>query len=122
MQQKKCYCGSAADYADCCEIVHKDPTAARTAEMLMRARYAAFSTMNIDFIYNTTAPSSRRYQSKAAILAWARACKWMQLEIIRTSPQQVEFKAYYLDENMQPQTHHEKSTFLQLNGTWYFSL
>ncbi|WP_332033930.1 YchJ family metal-binding protein, partial [Kaistella sp.] len=45
---------------------------------------------------------------------------WTKLEILKSTLNQVEFKAYYNDENGKPQIHHEHSLFKNLNGRWYY--
>ena len=67
-----CLCGSEKTYKDCCNIIHQDLQKATTAEKLMRARYTAYATNNIDFIYNTFHVSKRKYQNKYEIENWAR--------------------------------------------------
>lgn len=115
-----CPCGSTLTFTACCEIVHKNPKEAKSAEMLMRARYSAFTLHNIDFIYQTFHPSTRRYQSLGDIKQWAIENKWMNLEILNSTVNTVEFKAHYLDVNLNPEIHHEKSNFKQIDDTWYY--
>jgi len=115
-----CPCGSNITFATCCENIHKNPKEIQSAEMLMRARYAAFTVHNIDFIYQTFHPTTRRYQNKKDIEQWAKENKWMQLEIVRTTHNTVEFKAYFLDKELNTQVHHEKSTFKIFQGQWYY--
>lgn len=120
MNNNTCPCGSAQNYSDCCGKIHSGREAAQDAEALMRARYSAFALQNIDFIYNTFHPTTRRFQNKKEIATWAQACKWIHLEIIRSTVNTVEFKAHYLDEEGQPHIHHEKSTFKMLNKQWFY--
>lgn len=119
--QLNCPCGNNKSYNACCEIVHQDHSKAFTAEELMRARYTAFVIQNIDFIYNTFHPTTRRFQDKGDIEIWAKESRWMQLVIIKSTSNTVEFKAYYLDtETMEVNIHHEKSNFKQLQNVWYY--
>ena len=53
-------------------------------------------------------------------MAWAKANTWIKLEISKAYDTIVEFKAYYLDNQLQAQIHHEKSTFELVNGKWYY--
>lgn len=115
-----CVCGNNEEYSNCCEIIHVDHKKAKTAEMLMRARYSAFVKQDINFLYNTFHPSTRRFQNKKEIEKWAVESKWMHLEIIKSSLSTVEFKAHYLDTNLEVQVHHEKSTFKEQQGLWYY--
>ncbi|ERJ58091.1 hypothetical protein M472_04865 [Sphingobacterium paucimobilis HER1398] len=86
----------------------------------MRARYSAFAVGNIDFLYDTFHPSTRRYQNKKDIKNWATENKWLKLEIMASTLQTVEFKAYFKDHNDNVQIHHEKSNFKELQGRWYY--
>lgn len=119
-QHENCHCGSDKTYNNCCHIVHQDLKNASSAEQLMRARYTAFVKHNIDFIYNTFHTNTRGLQNKIEIETWAKECKWMFLEIIKSTTNTVEFKAHYLDSLMNPQVHHEKSTFKQFQNIWYY--
>jgi len=115
-----CPCGSEKKYNDCCNLIHQESQKSSSAEELMRARYSAYVTHNIDFIYNTFHKSTRRYQNKNEIENWARECKWMYLEIIKSTINTVEFKAHYIDSAMNTQVHHEQSTFKKVEDSWYY--
>lgn len=115
-----CYCGSNIDFNTCCNLIIKGNKIAETPEQLMRSRYTAYVLQNADYLVQTTHVSQRKYYSKSEILKWAKANTWLQLDVITTSGTTVEFKAYFLDENLQAQVHHEKSTFKQENGSWFY--
>jgi SEC-C motif-containing protein len=115
-----CPCGSGSTYEECCLQIHRFHAKATTAEALMRARYSAFVTQQIDFLYDTYHPSTRRFQNKQAIGQWARDNKWMQLSIQKSTLHTVEFEAHYLDPQMEVQIHHEKSTFKKQGDLWYY--
>ncbi len=117
---QQCPCNSQKEYSECCGKIHQDPKNAASAEQLMRARYSAFVRQEIDFIYNTFHPTTRRFQNKKDIAIWAQENKWMQLEIVQSSTHTVEFKAHFLDMDGQVQIHHEKSTFKQQQNCWYY--
>lgn len=87
----------------------------------MRSRYSAYVVQDADYLYNTTAPSQRKYHSKAAILDWAKSNQWLKLEVLKANNTIVEFKAYYLDSLLQAQIHHELSTFVNQQGSWYYA-
>lgn len=115
-----CYCCSNVLFAECCEpflLNHKVPI---VPEELMRSRYTAYVLQNAAYLIQTTHLSQRIYFSKEEILHWAKANTWIKLEIVFTKDALVEFKAYYLDEKGQAQVHHEKSTFKQEKGIWYY--
>lgn len=120
MIEKKCYCGSPRKFQDCCEPFINGAQKAPTALALMRSRYSAYATHETDYLVATTHISRRNYHSKSEILNWATSNQWLQLEIINTTENTVEFKAYFLDSNLQKQIHHELSTFKLENGSWFY--
>ena len=121
MTTTNCYCGSGQAFENCCRPYINGERNPSTAEVLMRSRYSAYATGAIDYLINTTAASERKYYSKNDIQKWASESKWQKLEIINATQNTVEFKAYFLDKNMQPQIHHEKSTFVNENGNWFYA-
>lgn len=117
---KSCYCCSGKAYETCCEPFINGTNIPAFPEQLMRSRYTAYVLHLADYLMETTAVSERKYYSKNEILAWAKMNTWIKLEILESYETIVEFKAYYLDEKLQAQIHHEKSTFKQVNGKWYY--
>lgn len=120
MTEKNCHCGSPKPFQDCCEPFIKGAQKAPTAEALMRSRYSAYATHAVDYLMETTQVSERDYHSKADILNWASSNQWLKLEIIKATENTVEFKAYFLDNALRPQIHHEFSTFKQEDGSWFY--
>ncbi|OXA88934.1 YchJ family protein [Flavobacterium hercynium] len=120
MESKKCFCDTGLLFNDCCNLYLEGGQKAATALTLMRSRYSAYATHNADYLLETTYVSERKYYSKSEILKWATSNKWQKLEILSTSENTVEFKAYFLDANQQPQTHYEFSTFKFENGVWFY--
>ncbi|MFV5685079.1 YchJ family protein [Flavobacterium sp. GB2R13] len=117
---KKCYCGSQKNFPECCEPIIKGIQISPTAESLMRSRYSAYATHEIDYLLATTHSSERKYHSKVEILNWAISNQWQKLEIINATKNTVEFKAYFLDSKLQNQIHHELSTFKLENENWFY--
>ena len=120
MIAKPCPCGSQLEFDICCKpylsLLHMAPT----SEALMRSRYTAYTLHNADYIYNTTLPSERKYHNRADVLTWAKSNTWLKLEILYASETIVEFKAFFMDETLRAEVHHERSVFVQLDGIWYF--
>ena len=108
-----CYCGNQIEFTECCEPIHKNPKAAKTAESLMRARYSAFATGHMDFIEETHDPRTRQQLDMDATRSWAKSCEFENLEIVSVSGGEsgekkgtVEFKASFNDTNSQdPRVH-----------------
>jgi SEC-C motif domain protein len=115
-----CFCGSAIPFHACCQKYIDGSQKAPTALALMKSRYSAYATHQVDYLWDTTHSSQRKFYSKADILNWATTNEWQKLEIIAATENTVEFKAYFLDENKQNQIHHEFSTFIKEIGNWFY--
>ena len=115
-----CYCGSGKLFKECCRPYITGIKKAPAPVALMRSRYSAYATHNADYLWATTYPEQRKYHSKTAILQWAESNQWLKLEILNFTETVVEFKAYYLDEMLKAQIHHEKSRFIKENNIWYY--
>ncbi len=121
-----CPCTSAKEFTDCCEPILAGQEA-KTAEQLMRARYTAYTQVNMDFIKDTHDPSTRKKTNMDENQAWAEQTNWKELEILNTkkggpddSWGQVEFKAHF-DSQGESGTHHEVSEFNKKGGRWFFT-
>ena len=117
---KNCFCHSDKPFASCCEPFLNKEKCPETPEQLMRSRYSAYALQKADYLIETTHPSERKYYSKSEIENWSKSNTWIKLEVLRAFDDKVEFKAYYLDENLLAKVHHEKSTFKQEKGIWYY--
>ena len=115
-----CYCGNLLAFENCCQPIINGIKKATSAEELMRSRYSAYCTQSADYLVNTTHLSTRKFHKKAAILDWSQSNNWLKLEVIVATETTVEFKAFYLDENLKAQMHHEKSSFVFENGSWFY--
>ncbi|WP_343584303.1 YchJ family metal-binding protein [Flavobacterium sp.] len=120
MENKKCFCDTGLLFENCCGLYLSGNQKAPSALALMRSRYSAYATHDADYLMETTHVSERKYYSKAEILRWAVSNKWQKLEILSFTENTVEFKAYFLDSNNNPQVHYEFSTFKFENGAWYY--
>ncbi len=121
-----CPCGNGKPIQNCCMPYIKKEVFPESAENLMRARYSAYTLCNIDFIYDTHAPSTRGLISKDDIRNWAKSSKWIGLKVLSVKKGKssdtdgiVEFKAHYIN-NGKKQTHHETSKFIKIDGMWYY--
>jgi len=122
-----CYCCSGRIFEDCCQPFISGARKPATAEELMRSRYSAYAAVEVDYILRTTHPSVRKFHEPQEIERWAKTSRWQKLEIISTTKGNstdkhgtVEFKAYFLDADNQPQIHHEHSNFRKELGKWFF--
>ena len=122
----KCHCTSGAEFADCCEPILQRTRPAVTAEELMRSRYTAYATGNVDWIIESQSPDGRAHVDRDATVEWSKRSTWHRLEILSADQGQpgdaegfVEFKAYYTlgGEDV---THHEIASFRYEEGSWFF--
>ena len=93
----------------------------------MRSRYSAYATDAVEYIIKSTHPSTRKFHDAESIKIWAKSSVWQRLEInskiggeAKDKKGTVEFKAYFLDANQEPQIHHELSNFAKELGRWFF--
>ncbi len=121
-----CPCGSNKSFSECCEPFLNGTAAAPTAEALMRARYSAYATANIDFIERTVHRSGKAEFDRESARKWAEDSKWHGLEIIATAGGKeqdtegsVEFIATYSQKDEEIK-HHELASFRKEAGAWTF--
>ena len=115
-----CPCCSGKLYEECCELFHSKKEFPKTAEELMRSRYAAFAIPNGDYLWETTLPNKRKFHHKTELENWGKENTWTKLEIIQSSEKEVEFKAYFTDKFGKENINHERSTFKKVDKKWYY--
>ena len=122
-----CPCGVELEYSSCCLPVIKGERAAATAEELMRARYAAYTQVEMDFLHDSVHPDFRKEEDIEGARDWAENSQWLGLEIIATEsggPDDetgtVEFVASYSYDGEDKQ-YHEVAEFRRSEGSWRFT-
>ncbi|MBK1724961.1 YchJ family protein [Thiocystis violacea] len=116
-----CPCGSRLGYADCCGRFIAGDALPATAEALMRSRYVAYATRQVDYLRATWHPSTcpKDLDPEPSI-------RWIGLKILSTeagAPADaegwVEFVARY---KIQGRAHRlrERSRFLRESGRWLY--
>jgi len=118
----QCLLNPEKKHSECCQKAHQNINAVSSAEELMRSRYSAFVLTNIESLqkshHSTTRPSK---QEKKGIGKWTKSVNWLKLEVLNSTKDTVEFKAFFM-ENGSVNTIHENSKFCKENGHWvYFS-
>ena len=100
---------------------------AETAEKLMRARYCAYTRVQMDFLFETTHPDHRQGYDHKGTKEWAESAEWEGLEIVGSrkgeegdSDGEVEFIARYRLKGV-PREHHEIAGFKKEKGVWLFT-
>jgi SEC-C motif domain protein len=119
-----CCCGSGIDFDTCCGAILSGTRKAESAEALMRARYAAFVTGQVDFLHQSLHPEYRQDHDIAATKRWADSAQWMGLQVIEASEPKadeasVEFVATYKADGI-VKPHHEISRFSKLGDEWFY--
>lgn len=108
-----CPCGSGEAYASCCGPLHRGVREAETAVELMRSRYAAFATGEVDYLFRTWHPRTRPHDLAPDGTAWAR------LEIHDFGDDWVDFTAHF-DTWDGPGSFRERSRFERRAGRWVY--
>ena len=98
----KCPCGSNTSFEKCCQPYLEGKAKAPTAEALLRARYTAFTKVDMDFIQRSHHHSTRQQLDVKGTEQWAKSAEWNGLEILQIEAGaegdregQIEFKAHY---------------------------
>lgn len=123
----QCPCGSGAEFAQCCEPFLSGARLPETAEQAMRARYTAYTRVDVPYLMATLHPSNRQEGDEEVARRWAKESEWLGLAILGTeagragdSEGVVEFVARFRTRNGETRTHREASTFVKEDGRWLF--
>jgi len=123
---KLCPCGSNRLYTACCEPIISLKKEASTCEELMRSRYTAFTTANVEYLMRSHHSETRQSKETKNIKKWAASVQWMGLVILNTEAGEVnddlgyvEFRALYLEAGQMQQIH-ERSLFKRENQKWVY--
>jgi SEC-C motif-containing protein len=123
MKDQSCPCGSNAKFAECCSEILRGTKVALTPEALMRSRYTAYVTKNVDYLIATTDPQVRMDTDHQANAQWAEQAKFEKLEVLNSSMQNnkgtVEFRVYFEIDGAR-EVHHELSKFRRQGLQWFF--
>ncbi len=114
-----CICGKKESFEECCGAIISAKRSAETPEELMRSRYSAYVQANGSYLLESTVKENRFADDVALIEEFSNAVEWLKLDVLNAAGSQVEFKAYYRD-NEGIQVLHEKSNFIQEDGVWRY--
>ena len=99
---------------------------AETAVALMRSRYTAYVTQNIDHVVASHQKAGRGDVDRDAAMEWAKGAEWVGLEIVDSEAGGanddtgiVEFIARFRVDGAE-QMHHERSRFVREEGQWFY--
>lgn len=108
-----CYCGQDKLFSDCCGAYISGKKKVQTALDLMRSRYAAYVIHDLEYIQKTMLQRLIEQDSH-------QTPQYIRLEIITAGFNQVEFKAYYI-QNHRLGILHELSHFVFKDHQWFYS-
>lgn len=122
----QCPCGSGSTLDACCGLVIADLSRAETAEQLMRSRYTAFATHEVDHIMASHDPANRGELDRNSTEEWSKRAEWLGFELVGVEAGgkddeegTVEFIARYRFKGDEL-AHHEVASFRKVDGQWYF--
>lgn len=122
----KCHCGTEIDFDQCCNLYLTGEDLAPTAEALMRSRYSAYVTGNIEYIELTHDPKTRHELDRSELSKWSKSSKWHGLEVLKKEAGNeqdrrgfVEFRAHY-EIGDHEYAHHENAEFYKEDGEWFY--
>jgi len=118
----RCPCLTGLPYGECCGPLHRGERSAPTAEALMRSRYSAFAAGEADYLRATWHPSTR-----PGSLELEPGRRWRRLDILGTraggpfdDAGEVEFVAFFADDDGTRGQLAERSRFVRDAGTWFY--
>jgi len=85
----------------------------KTPEDLMKSRYEAYVRMDGEYLAKTTT------QDISSDMSAYTEIEWLRLDVIEAVGDEVEFKAYYR-QNEKIYLLHERSTFIKKDGVWLY--
>ncbi len=121
-----CPCGSGIKFDSCCGQYLSGEKKPLTAAALMRARYSAYATGAVDYLFRSSGSKVQKEFDAESSRKWAESAQWTGIEILKTvgggendETGTVEFIAHYTVNNTSFD-HHEISDFSKINGEWRF--
>ena len=117
---QSCYCGNSQPFKQCCQPFINFETVPKTPEQLMRSRFSAFATANVDYIFKTQDPTIHQSLDKQSFLKELQGQKWVHLEVVNTTQDSVEFIASMLYNDIL-YTMQELSLFEQKEQRWIYA-
>lgn len=122
IENKPCPCGSATSFAECCALIIKEHSLAKTAEQLMRSRYTAFTLEDNNYLLKTWAKESRPENLNIA----ETPVRWLDLTVENSeegkeqdSKGTVTFTARFISSGHLCHLH-ENSRFIREDDRWFY--
>ncbi len=136
LSDEACPCGSRKPLAQCCGQYLSSQVAAPTAEALMRSRYTAFCTGNLNYLVATHDGKEWKPSDRKDLANTLKTTRWLNLLIVNTQKGKardkrgiVEFVAAYRPAgsilSVRPagevEQMHERSHFVKKAGQWLYT-
>lgn len=121
-----CPCGKGESIETCCGPYIDGTKRAETAEALMRSRYTAFATGNVDYIIQTHDPERRGDIDETSTADWSKNSEWLGFELVSAeaggendNAGVIEFVARYKVKGVTI-NHRERAVFRKHGDRWVF--
>ena len=115
-----CPCGFGKDYEKCCKPYIEEGKKVPNVEFLMRSRYTAFTMKNMTYILETSLNDTVNEKNIKALEREFESVDWLELIVLESAHDSVEFKAYFRVFDGPIEVLHEHSLFTQKDGKWYY--
>ena len=115
-----CPCGSEKTYEKCCKAYIQEGKKIPNVEVLMRSRYTAFALKNAKYILETNYAQEVNDKEIKLLEREFDEVEWLQLHVIDSTQNEVEFKAYFRDFDEKLHVLHEQSYFVFEDNKWYY--
>lgn len=123
----QCPCGSLKNFTQCCYPLISGQSFALTPTELMKSRYSAYVSQNVEYLLSTWCPDYRTANLAKSISLSFEHTEWQSLsiidEIFESNHQEgyVEFIAKYRDTTTDHlNAIHERSHFIKQGDHWYY--
>ncbi len=115
-----CPCGSEKTYEKCCKAYIEEGKKIPNVEVLMRSRYTAFALKYAKYILETNYAQEVNDKEIKLLEREFDEVEWLQLHVIDSTKNEVEFKAYFRDFDEKLHVLHEHSHFVFEDDKWYY--
>lgn len=114
-----CYCKSNKEFSTCCEPLLLKHQTAKTPEQLMRSRFTAFATSNIDYLIESSSQNVLATLTKEELQQTCQTFEFVDLQIVEAKSASVQFIAHLILDD-QHHTIAELSYFIEQDGQWLY--
>jgi SEC-C motif-containing protein len=123
---KLCPCDSDQSFVSCCEPFLKGSQRVTTAEQLMRSRYSAYCSANVNYLIASHHPSRRQTNDASMYKRAIRTTRWIKLTVVECKQGNADdytgdviFVASFVQDDTLGQLY-ERSHFVKEEGQWFY--